>query len=70
MWKQFGKDYFNFTAKERRGVIIIVVLIIIFIFMPFLFPLFLKQEAFSHSEFEHEIARLTIEKKRYFKKLF
>ena len=62
MWKQFLRDYFNFTRKERTGIIIIVALILFFILLPYFYPLFLKQKQYSHKEFESEIARLSIEK--------
>lgn len=62
MWKQFIRDYFNFTRKERTGIIIIVALILFFMLLPFFYPLFLKQKQYSHNEFENEIAQLSIEK--------
>lgn len=62
MWKQFLRDYLNFTRKERRGVIIIVIIILGLILLPFFYPLFMKQKQYSYSDFENEIARLTIKK--------
>jgi competence protein ComEA len=62
MRKQFFRDYFNFTRKERTGIIIIVALILFFILLPYFYPLFLKQKQYSHNEFENEIAQLSIEK--------
>lgn len=62
MQKQFFRDYFNFTRKERTGIIIIVALILFFILLPYSYPLFLKQKQYSHKEFENEIAQLSIEK--------
>src|ERR1035437_5943101 len=62
MWKQFLRNYFNFTRKERIGIIVIVTLILFFILLPFFYPLFLKQKQYSHNEFEKEIAQLIIEK--------
>src|SRR5450631_189091 len=61
MWKHFLRDYFNFTKKERKGIIIIVILILGFILLPFFYPLFIKQKKYSYSDFENEIARLNIE---------
>jgi len=62
MWKQFLRDYFNFTRKERKGIIIIVALILFLILLPFFYPLFVKQKQYSHKEFENEIAQLSVEK--------
>ena len=61
MWKHFLRDYFNFTKKERKGIIIIVILILGFILLPFFYPLFIKQKQYSYSDFENEIAALNIE---------
>ncbi|MEO8415402.1 MAG: helix-hairpin-helix domain-containing protein [Ginsengibacter sp.] len=62
MWKQFLNDYFNFTSKERKGIIFIVALILFLIFLPLLFPLLGKQELYSHNEFKDQIDQLTFEK--------
>jgi competence ComEA-like helix-hairpin-helix protein len=61
MWKQFLRDYFNFTKKERKGIIIIVTLILGFILLPLLYPSFIKQRQYSYSDFENEIAALNIQ---------
>jgi competence protein ComEA len=53
-------EYFNFTRKERNGVIVISVLIIISTTIPFLYPLFVSHKKYDHSEFEKEIAALNI----------
>ncbi|MDQ2864263.1 MAG: helix-hairpin-helix domain-containing protein [Bacteroidota bacterium] len=62
MWKQFAKAYFSFTLKERRATVLIVSLIFIIVMLGFLYPLFIKNETFNHSEFENEIAKLEVEK--------
>jgi competence protein ComEA len=62
MWKQFSKAYFIFTLKERKGAVIIVILIFIWVALQFFYPLFIKNETFSHSKFENEIAKLEVEK--------
>ena len=62
MWKQFLRNYFNFTKKERKGIIIIVTLILGFILLPFFYPLFIKQKQYSYSDFKNEIAALNIQK--------
>ena len=61
MWKQFFKDYFVFTRKERRGTITIVIFILIITLFPFFFPLFIREELVDHSEFAREIAQLTVD---------
>lgn len=58
MWKQFVKDYFSFTAKERKGIIILVIIIFFLVFLPYLYPLFNKKEVYNRDEFEKEIAQL------------
>lgn len=58
MWKQFLKDYFIFTRKERRGVIIIVCLIIIVSFAPLFYSYFFNKEEYDYAEFKSEIALL------------
>ena len=72
MWKNFVKDYFAFTHKERIGVIVIFSIIVFFIFLPFAFPLFSKQKNYNYKSFEKEIASLkinndTFETKSYYK---
>ncbi|MEO6814348.1 MAG: helix-hairpin-helix domain-containing protein [Ginsengibacter sp.] len=61
MWKQFAKDYFVFTRKERWGIISIVSFIILFMVLPFLYPLFVKNEKVDSAEFANEIAQLKID---------
>lgn len=69
MW-QFLNDYFNFTKKERRGIIYMISILAVLIFLPFLFPYFSKEESIDTSKFEEEIAQLKIDSssnKIYFK---
>ena len=54
MWKQFVKDYFSFTAKERKGIIILVIIIFFLVFLPYLYPLFNKKEVYNRDEFEKD----------------
>lgn len=61
MWKQFIKDYFVFTRKERKGIISIVIIILLITLLPFLFPLFIKDEFVDHSEYAEEIAQLVVD---------
>lgn len=60
MWRDFIKDYFSFTNKERKGIIIIVAIILLFFFLPFASPYFTKKVSYNHEEFEKEIAQLNI----------
>ncbi len=60
MFKQLISSYLNFTQKERRGIIAILVLIVLFILVPFLFPLFIKQKTANTTGFKNEIAALKI----------
>lgn len=61
MGKQFVKDYFNFTKKERQGTIRWLVLIFSVTIAPFFFPLFVQEERVDHSEFAREIAQLKVD---------
>ncbi|HEV8083626.1 MAG TPA: helix-hairpin-helix domain-containing protein [Chitinophagaceae bacterium] len=58
MWRDFIKDYFSFTAKERKGIIIIISIILLVLFLPLLLPYFNKKVSYNHSEFEKEITQL------------
>ncbi len=60
MWRDFIKDYFSFTAKERKGTITIVAIILLILFAPLLFSYFHKNIPVDHKEFEKEIAQLKI----------
>ncbi|MGG9970437.1 helix-hairpin-helix domain-containing protein [Ferruginibacter sp. SUN002] len=58
--KQFISDYFNFTKKERAGIITLLILILFFVFLPLLFPLFIKDKQQNSTAFANEIAALQI----------
>ena len=60
MPRQFATDYFNFTRKERTGVICLLLLIIIFLALPFFFSYFNTQPKNDTTRFEKEIAALKI----------
>lgn len=61
MWKQFVKDYFVFTRKERKGTVAVVILILLITVLPFFFPVVIKEEPVDHSEFAMEISQLIID---------
>jgi len=61
MWPDFLKDYFNFTKKERSGIMILVSILMALIVLSFLHPFFIKKTTFDHTEFENEIAQLKID---------
>lgn len=58
MRKEFMNDYFSFTNKERKGVMLIVVIIFLIFLSPLFFRFFTKEKKYSHEEFENEIAQL------------
>jgi len=60
MLKHFVKDYFNFTRKERIGIVVLLTLIILFLLLPFFFPYFISQKKTDQRQFEKEIAALNI----------
>lgn len=65
MFKHFANDYFNFTRKERAGIICIMALIIIFMILPFLFPFFIKHPTYDFSQVEKDIVALNSKKQQY-----
>lgn len=59
MLKQALSAYFNFTKKERLGIITLLLLIIFFTALPFLYPLFIKKKPPADvAAFKKEIAAL------------
>jgi competence protein ComEA len=60
MWKQTLSAYFNFTKKERTGIIVILVLILFFIILPFLFPFFIKSKPVNAESFRKEMETVKI----------
>lgn len=58
--KKFIADYFSFTKRERSGIIILLSLILLFIFIPFLFPFFIKEKKQNTTAFANDIATLQI----------
>ncbi|MBI2730930.1 MAG: helix-hairpin-helix domain-containing protein [Sphingobacteriales bacterium] len=58
MKKEWVKDYFTFTKKERTGIIVLVILVLILLFIPYLFPYLKKRPKHNNAEFENEIAKL------------
>ena len=61
MWQHFLKDYFNFTKKERSGIIMLVSIMLILIITSFFYPYFMRKEIIDHAQFEKEIAELRID---------
>lgn len=59
MWKRFISDYFNFTKKERTGIIVLLILIIILVILPFLFPFFIRQKPVDVTPFKKQIEMLS-----------
>jgi len=62
MWKEFVRNYLNFTRKERRGVISVVFVILVLILAQFFYPLFITHKQYNYSNFSREIDALNIEK--------
>src|SRR5437868_25720 len=61
MFRQFLSEYLSFTKKERTGIFILLALIIVCILLPFLYPYFIHQKTYDHSQFDKEISRLKIQ---------
>lgn len=74
MWKHFVKEYFNFTLKERAGIIILLVIIGICFCIPFLYPYFIHHKTYDYSKFDSDIAKLKMQQvdtsKKYYAKNF
>jgi len=58
MQKNFVKDYFSFTKKERSAIIILLAIIIAILLVNFVAPYFIEEEAVDHKNFEKEISQL------------
>lgn len=67
MWKKFIKDYLTFTAKERKGIFVLLSLLGLLIIAPFFFPLFITHRVIIDDQFKNEIARLQIDSGNNFK---
>ena len=65
MWQEFLKDYFNFTKKERLGIIVFFLTTIIILSVSFFSPSF-SDEPVDHTQFEKEIAQLKIDSAKKF----
>ena len=61
MWKKFIKDYFVFTAKERRGIIILLAILISISIAPIFFSYFIKNEIAEDFQFKNELSLLKID---------
>ena len=58
MWNEIVKDYFNFTKKERSGIIWLILIVIFISLGSFFHSHFTKKSSFDSAEFKHEIALL------------
>ena len=58
MSKHPASQYFNFSLKERTGIITLIILIILFILLPFFYSLFIKQKRTDDIQFKKDIAAL------------
>jgi DNA uptake protein ComE-like DNA-binding protein len=58
MWNEIVKDYFNFTKKERSGIIWLILIVIFISLGSFFNSHFTKKSSFDSAEFKYEIALL------------
>jgi competence ComEA-like helix-hairpin-helix protein len=58
MKKEWIKDYFTFTKKERIGVIAMLAIILLLLFIPYLFPYLKRKQVVDKAAFEKEVAKL------------
>lgn len=61
MWNKLVNDYFVFTSKERKGIIILLVILISIFIIPYFFPYFVKNKIEEDVQFKNEIALLQID---------
>lgn len=60
MWKHFVTDYLDFSKRQRRGIIALLIIIVGSITIPLFFPYFIKAKTYEHASFEKEIGLLKI----------
>jgi competence ComEA-like helix-hairpin-helix protein len=58
MIPKFISDYFLLTNKERKGLLVILGIILMLIFLPALFPFFIKEELPDRERFEKKLAEI------------
>ncbi len=73
VWKHFVREYFNFTRKERVGIISLLTIIVICFCIPFFYPFFIHHITYDHSKFDSDIAQLKMQQvdtssKKYYAK--
>lgn len=72
MQKRAADHYLNFTRKERNGTVFLLFAILSCISVPFIYPVFFKEERIAKTDFQKELGLLkSIEKdsaKKYFSK--
>ncbi|MDQ6764451.1 MAG: helix-hairpin-helix domain-containing protein [Bacteroidota bacterium] len=61
MKKDFIDNYFSFTSKERKGVMIVLAVLFFIIFSPLFFTFFIKEKKYDHEDFEKQIAQLKVQ---------
>lgn len=58
MKKEWVRDYFTFTKNERIGILVLVSVILLLLFLPYLFPKFVKQPKTNQAELAREMVKL------------
>jgi competence ComEA-like helix-hairpin-helix protein len=61
MRNKFVIEYLSFTKKERTGIIILLGFILICVIAPFLYPYFIHDKVYDHSQFDKQISQLKIQ---------
>lgn len=52
--------YFEFSKRERTGILLLLLVILILMLMPLTYPLFVKEKVTDHSQFFKEVAALKL----------
>lgn len=68
MWNKLVNDYFVFTSKERKGIIILLVILFSIFIIPYFFPYFVKNNIEEDVQFQKEIALLQIDSSNNYSK--
>ncbi len=68
MWNKLVNDYFVFTSKERKGIIILLVILFSIFIIPYFFPYFVKNNIEEDVQFKNEIALLQIDSSNNYSK--
>ena len=59
------KDFFSFSRKDRRGIIVLLFIIILLICLNYLLPYFHNDKQYDFNNFKNEISEFEQEQKHF-----